>query len=138
MLIINNGKILVCKREKKDNDKFSEMYGLPGGHVRKNESDKDGAIRETKEETNLIVKNPKFVKTYEFDNNQIHLFVKEVKDINNIKLNHEHTDYKLVSPSSLKKPEIVPTIKEMYNDYKNKYLKEDIDRIKHLINYLLS
>lgn len=132
MLIINNGKILVCKREKKDDDKFSEMYGLPGGHVRKNESYKDGAIRETKEETNLIINNPKFIKTYEFDNNQIHLFVKEVKDINNIKLNHEHTEYKLISPNSLKNPEIIPTTKDMYDDYKKKCLKEEIDRMKHL------
>jgi hypothetical protein len=123
----------MCKREKKDKDKYSEMFGLPGGHVKKDESNKDGAVRETKEETNLDIYNPKFIKTYEMDDNQIHLFTKEIKDIDHIKLNHEHTDYKLVSPKDLKNPEIVPTTKDMYKDCKDKPLNEEIVRINQLI-----
>ncbi len=57
-LLIFDGKILMCKREKKDNDKYSEMFGLPGGHIKKDESNKDGAIRETKEEPKLKIYNP--------------------------------------------------------------------------------
>ena len=132
-LLIVDGKILMCKREKKDKDKYSEMYGLPGGHVKKDESNKDGAIRETKEETNLTIYNPKFIKTYEFDNNQIHLFTKQIKSIDGIKLNHEHTDYKLVSPKDLKNPEIIPTTKDMYKDCKDKPLNEEVERIKSLM-----
>jgi 8-oxo-dGTP pyrophosphatase MutT (NUDIX family) len=134
VLIIVDDKILMCKREKKDNDKFSEMYGLPGGHVKKDESNKDGAIREVKEETNLTISNPKFIKTYDFDDNQIHLFTKEIKNIDGIKLNHEHTDYKLVSLKDLKNPDIIPTTKDMYKDCKDKPLNEEIQRIKFLIN----
>ena len=135
-LIIVDGKILMCKREKKSTDQFSEMYGLPGGHVKKGESNKDGAIRETREETNLNIHNPKFVKTYKFDKNDIHLYTKEIKNIDGIKLNHEHTDYKLVSPSGLKTPEIIPTTKDMYKDYKDKILNEQVDRIKSLITVI--
>jgi hypothetical protein len=123
----------MCKREKKDNDKYSEMYGLPGGHVKKDETNKDGCVREVREEVNLDIHNPKFIKTYEFDDNQIHLYSKEIKNIDGIKLNHEHTDYKLVSPKDLKNPEIIPTTKDMYKDCKDKPLNEEIQRIKFLI-----
>lgn len=133
VLLLVGGKILMCKREKKESDKYSEMFGLPGGHVKKDESNKDGAIRETKEETNLTITNPKFIKTYDMDDNQIHLFAKEIKNIDDIKLNHEHTEHKLVSPSNLKDPEIIPTTKDMYKDYKNKPLNEEVERIKDLI-----
>ena len=133
-LIIVDDKILMCKREKKSSDKFSEMYGLPGGHVKKDESNAQGATREVKEEVNLTIHNPKFIKTYDFDDNQIHLFTKQLKSIDGIKLNHEHTDYKLVSPKDLKDPEIIPTTKDMYKDCMDKPLNEEIQRIKQLIN----
>jgi len=135
-LLIVNGKILMCKREKKSSDKFSEMYGLPGGHIKKNESNKDGAIRETKEETNLTINNPKFVKSYKFGDNQIYLYAEEIKNIDDIKLNHEHTDYKLVSPKDLKNPEIIPTTKDMYKDYKDKPLNEELQRIKSIMKLI--
>ena len=53
-----NNKVLVLDKKKK--------YGwkgltFPGGKVEKNESFENSVIREAKEETNLEIKNPKFV-----------------------------------------------------------------------------
>jgi hypothetical protein len=126
----------MCKREKKSSDKFSEMYGLPGGHVKKDESNAQGCIREVMEEVNLTIHNPKFIKTYDFDDNQIHLYTKEIKNIDGIKLNHEHTDYKLVSPKDLKGPEIIPTTKDMYKDCKDKPLNEQSGRMNLISTFL--
>jgi 8-oxo-dGTP pyrophosphatase MutT (NUDIX family) len=120
-LLIIDDKILVCKRENKPDDQFSGKYGLPGGHVRENETKQQGAIRETKEETNLTIHNPKYVNSYKFDNNQIYLYAEEINNIDGIKLNHEHTDYKLVTPEEIKDPSIVPTTKFMFNDYLQKF-----------------
>ena len=50
----NNNNILVINRTKKDWPGLT----LPGGHVEKNENFNDSIIREVKEETGLIIKNP--------------------------------------------------------------------------------
>lgn len=134
-LLIVKDKILMCKREKKPDDKYAEMYGLPGGHLRKSETNKEGVTREAKEETNLVLHNPKFVKTYNFDDNKIYLYAEKLDNIDDIKLNHEHTGYKLFSPDDLGKPQIIPTTKDMYKDYLKNPLTEELERIKSLISF---
>jgi len=51
----NNGHILVIDRTKND----WPGINLPGGHVEDNETLEEAVIREIKEETGLIIKNPK-------------------------------------------------------------------------------
>lgn len=51
IMIYNNNKILVIDRIKKDWPGIT----FPGGHIEYNESFKDSAIREVKEETGLII-----------------------------------------------------------------------------------
>ena len=53
-LVYDGDRILVVDRKKKD------WPGLtfPGGHVEKNENFNDSVIREVKEETGLLIKNP--------------------------------------------------------------------------------
>ena len=53
-LVYDGDRILVVDRKKKD------WPGLtfPGGHIEKNESFNDSVIREVKEETGLLIKNP--------------------------------------------------------------------------------
>ncbi len=53
-----NNKVLVLDKKKKYG---WEGLTFPGGKVEKNESFEDSVIREAKEETNLEIKNPKFV-----------------------------------------------------------------------------
>ena len=48
-IIFNEGKVLVVKQT-------SGFYGFPKGHVEKGETEKETAIRETKEETGLDIK----------------------------------------------------------------------------------
>jgi 8-oxo-dGTP pyrophosphatase MutT (NUDIX family) len=120
-LLIVDDKILMFRREIKKNDKFSGKFGLPGGHVKEQENTLDGAKRETMEETGLKLNNPLYVNSYKFDDNKIYLYAEELKDANGIKLNHEHTEYKLFDPEDLETDgSIIPTTKFMYNDYLNK------------------
>lgn len=53
-LVYDGDRVLVVDRKKKD------WPGLtfPGGHVEKNENFNDSVIREVKEETGLLIKNP--------------------------------------------------------------------------------
>lgn len=129
-LIIVDGKLLMFKRSKNNKDQYSEMYGLVGGHVRDSETDVEGLKREAREESNLKLPNPKYVKSYKFDDNNVRLYYQELDSIDDIKLNHEHTAYKLVKPEDLSKPSIIPTTKDMYNTSKRKYgIKEELSLI---------
>ena len=71
MVYNDNNEILVQMRIKKD------WGGLtfPGGHVEDNESLIESVIREMKEETGLIIKNPRLVGVYEWpwENNSRYL-----------------------------------------------------------------
>lgn len=47
-IIIENNKVLLIKQ-------ITEIWGFPKGHVEKNETEEETAIREVKEETNIDV-----------------------------------------------------------------------------------
>ena len=53
--IVSQGKLLLLLRKK--DQPFSKHWDLPGGHLHVGETWEEGAARETKEETNLDVKN---------------------------------------------------------------------------------
>ena len=68
MIYDNNGKVVV-------QDKINQSWGgitFPGGHIEKQESFVDSVIREVKEETGLIIKNPKLcgIKWWEVKRNK--------------------------------------------------------------------
>jgi hypothetical protein len=135
-LLIHNNKILLFKREDKKGDKFSGLYGLPGGHVENQENTKEAAIRETWEETCVKMKAPIFVNTYKFEDNKIYLYAEEIDNIKGVKLNHEHTDFKLFNPDELgKNKEIIPTTKFMWKDYTNKCGERQTETKEDLDNY---
>lgn len=52
--VVRNGKLLMVRRV--PNDTYGAQFELPGGGVDAGETIEHGAIRELKEETNLIVK----------------------------------------------------------------------------------
>lgn len=120
-LLIVDDKILMFRRAQSKGDQFSGKFGLPGGHVKENENTLEGAKRETMEETGLRLINPIYVNSYKFDDNRIYLYAEELKNTNGIRLNHEHTEYKLFDPEELETDSsVIPTTKFMYNDYLNK------------------
>ena len=60
-----DGKVLVQKRIK-----YWTGIAFPGGHIEKGESITDSVIREAKEETGLMVKNPRLCGIIHWDNRQ--------------------------------------------------------------------
>jgi 8-oxo-dGTP pyrophosphatase MutT (NUDIX family) len=95
--IFHKGKLLLlkCVQDGYDNDK----WGPPGGHGEKGETALETAIRETKEEANLVVKVSgivRIIKVVISDGSQL-LFVffsAEIDDISDLKIDHkESSDY---------------------------------------------
>lgn len=88
-IIINNGKVLVIKQKK------SGTYNFPKGHMEKGETEEQTAIRETKEEINLIVNidsNKRFELSYLQKENiykTVVYFIAYINDINSLKLKND-------------------------------------------------
>lgn len=81
-------------------DKYAGDWDLPGGHLKPNESLEAGLARETKEETQLDVREPVFL--LKIDN--LHFFY-AMYDSQEVKLSHEHTDYKFFNKEDLNSDE---------------------------------
>lgn len=58
VFVVNNGKVLLLRRQRSHG---AGTWCLPGGHLEFGESLEDCAVRETREETGLTVRDPKFV-----------------------------------------------------------------------------
>jgi len=120
-LLVFEDQVLLFRREEKKGDVYSGKFGFPGGHVEEKENSKDAVVRETWEETCIMMSNPVYINSYKFQDNTIYLYASEIPSINGVRLNHEHTEFKLFKPEELKtNPEIIPTCKFMYNDYLQK------------------
>lgn len=105
VLIFNkNNEILLLKRADK-----RKNWDLPGGHVKKGENYKNGAERETKEETNLDILVLKHIKTQK--KGRIIQYFKTNSYEGSISLDpEEHVEYKWVKIEDLGK---FPVIKRM-------------------------
>ena len=95
VLIDQKNRALLLKRSDYT-DKFAGDWDLPGGHLKPNESLEAGLARETKEETQLDVREPIFL--VQIDN--LHFFYAPY-DSQKLKLSHEHTDYKFFDKKEL-------------------------------------
>ena len=79
VILEKDGKILLGRRHP-DPDKASSAFGkssagawsLPGGKLDWGESFEEGAIRETKEETGITIKNPQVISVHNCKNEQAH------------------------------------------------------------------
>jgi len=99
---LKNGKILIVKNTKAGN------WTLPGGQIDKGEKYYQAAERETREETGLIVKvkRNKKAKTKRYSKNnkkRAIAYIGKVRGKNKVKLSHEHTEYKFLSPKKAMK-----------------------------------
>ena len=95
VLIDQKNRVLFLKRSSYV-DKYAGDWDLPGGHLKPNESLEAGLSRETKEETQLNVREPAFL--LKIDN--LHFFY-AMYDSQQIKLSHEHTEYKFFNMEDL-------------------------------------
>ena len=68
VILIKGDKALMQLRDNKPGLSSAGLWSVPGGNLNKEESPKEAAIREFKEETGYNLKNPIFFKklTYEF------------------------------------------------------------------------
>ncbi|MBW3015486.1 NUDIX hydrolase [Candidatus Woesearchaeota archaeon] len=96
------GKILVLKR---NNEPFKGKWCLPGGHVDPGEDIEKALERELKEETNLDIKEKRFLKQEKENFRDIKweaiLYIFRCKIEGEVKLNHEHEDFRWIGKSDL-------------------------------------
>lgn len=59
IVLINEDKILIQLRNNNPDILYPGLWTIPGGHIEEGEAPKEAAIRELKEETGYISKNPK-------------------------------------------------------------------------------
>jgi 8-oxo-dGTP diphosphatase len=125
VIIIKDNKVLFGKRKNSNGD---GTWGFPGGHLEFGETWDECAVRETREETSIEIKNINF-KTVTND-----FFVKENKHYNTIYMQAEYKfgEVKLMEPNkceewrwfsweNLPKPLFVPIenlLKDNYNPFK--------------------
>ncbi len=76
--------------------KYAGEWDLPGGHLKQNESLILGLKREVKEETNLDISDPVFF--LKMDNLN---FFYAMYDSQEIRISHEHVDYKFFEQKEL-------------------------------------
>ena len=95
VILDNKNRALFLKRSNYV-EKYAGEWDLPGGHIQENESLLAGLERETKEETQLSIREPKFI--LQIDN--LHFFYAQY-DSQDVKISHEHTEYKFFDKKDL-------------------------------------
>ena len=112
-LITDGDKVLLQNRVKND----WKGYALPGGHVEEGESFVDAVIREMKEETGLIVHNPKLVgvKQFPIDNGRYIVFLFKTAEFSGELHSSDEGTMEWVSRNDLKKVNAVGDLEELLN-----------------------
>jgi 8-oxo-dGTP diphosphatase len=105
ILTSKSGRFLIMRVS--ENTKYLGQWDLPGGHLIIGEDPLDGLIRETYEETGLIIKNAK--KLFVQDKTT---YYKAPLPQGKIKLSSEHDKYKFIILSEIDDYEISQKFKE--------------------------
>jgi|SRR3989344_9204638 len=135
VLTIDNGKVLLVKHTEKASH-LTGTYGLPGGRVNVNETEKETAIREFHEETGLKASPDSFIdypnnvyfakikrKNNETMNTSWHVFIC-TKFFGKIKISEEETIPQWIKIEDLDKYNLLPNTKEAVLDGM-KFLKNE-------------
>lgn len=122
-LLENNGEILILKRSEEVGT-YQELWGGVAGFVEGNEEPQETAIKEIKEEVGiekkdlLLVKKEDVIKFTDLYGDKlyewiVYPFLFHIKDRGKIQIDWEHTEFRWVKPSELKKYDTVPRFKEI-------------------------
>ena len=118
-VITKNEKILLLKRSLLSNF-FPDMWDLPGGKIEVGESPDRSVMRETKEETGLVIKPGRLIAEYDLIENTkpIHFWIFSVNSFTtNIKLSCDHTAFHWFSKDELQKQDVTPLVKLHFNNH---------------------
>jgi len=118
IFIVDKKDRILLLRRSMDDYWCPGKWCIPGGMLDAHESALEGGIRETKEETNLNVKDLKFVHSMEVHDNDldINVFVTYFitrKYEGHIKLSNEHIDYEWVDLNDLHNYDCIPMLKQI-------------------------
>lgn len=103
VIMIDKHKVLLLKRASKSvTDRSPWVWDLPGGHIDEGENPVAAGRREVVEETDLIVGRLNFLGTDSNIGKKTYFYSTEQWD-GNIKLSHEHEDYRWVVAEDVSK-----------------------------------
>lgn len=108
MLFDKNRRLLLLKRAAVS-VWMPEKWGLPGGKIEKDELPSSAAIRETQEETGLMVEKLRLLSVDE----KVAIYFSNTYS-GELKIDWEHTDWKWVHGEELSTYDVVPGIREIY------------------------
>ncbi len=121
-LIYENDKFLLQNRVKDD----WKGLTLPGGHVEANESIIDAVIREMKEETGLLIQNPKLcgIKQFPIENGRYIVFLFQTDEFSGEVVSSEEGEMLWVNKTDMPNLEIVNDLLELLKVMLNDDLTE--------------
>ena len=122
-LLENKGEILILRRSDEVGT-YKELWGGIAGFVEEGEEPYETALKEIKEEVGiekeylLSIKKEDAVKFIDLYGDklydwEVYPFLFHIKDRDKIQLDWEHTEFRWIKPSELKKYDTVPRFKEI-------------------------
>jgi len=111
ILLDKNDNTLILLRPKEA--RFAPFkWGFPGGKLEAGETPEEAAVRETKEETQLDVRNLHSLKL-EVDKPVATYYTRDYDGA--VEIDHEHDDWAWVSRDEIEEYELAPEVLEMYD-----------------------
>ena len=107
VVVLNNDQEVLLLKRSAESNWMPKKWALPGGHIEKGESSKDAAVREAKEEANIVLKDIDELKKRD----QVMIYY-STSFGGNVKIDHEHTDWAWVSYNNLTSYDITTKLKE--------------------------
>ena len=112
VVILNERDELLILKRPPFVDWSPNKWALPGGKLERNESPLTAAIRETKEETDLDVRNLKII-NLKIDNPLAPYYTRQYHGT--VKIDYEHTDWAWASRDIIESYDLAPAVLELYD-----------------------